>query len=209
MAIQSGKKIQASSYTNAFRAVWPGLLIGIMFLAVSFASKSAADSEQRAIERTLAAKVATPEDLRQDILTDATVQKNASSRVSVLAATEAGLQRLNNPEDVAPLERVMIEIDIAPQNTSDHSKQQIPIELLEVLSRRASALQFQLTLRVNPQNKKTALRWFDTIRNSAEAEQIVDISEIAVSLVESMALDKLQIHVLRTKKMLNRLESQP
>ena len=209
MAIQSGKKIQAPSYTNAFRTVWPGLLIGIMFLAVSFASKSAADSEQRAIERTLAAKVATPEDLRQDILMDATVQKNASSRVSVLAATEVGLQRLNNPKDVAPLERVMIEIDIAPQNTSDHSKQQIPIELLEVLSRRASALQFQLTLRVNPQNKKTALRWFDTIRNSAEAEQIVDISEMAVSLVDSMALDKLQIHVLRTKKMLNRLESQP
>ena len=209
MAIQTGKSLQAANYTNAFRAVLPGLLIGIMFLAVSFASKSAAHSEQRAIERTLAAKIPVPEDLRQDILLDVSSRKNASSRVSVLATTEAGLRRLNNPEEAAPLERVTIEIDIAPTNTSDHSKPQIPVELLEVLSRRASALQFQMTLRVNPGNKRTALHWFDTIRKSAEPEQIVDISEMAVSLVDSMPLDKLQIHILRAKKMVAMQESQP
>ena len=209
MAIQTGKTLQTASYTNAFRAVLPGLMIGSMFLAVSFASKSAADSEQRAIERTLAAKVSMPEDLRHDILLDATRQKNASSRVSVRAATEAGLRRLNNPENAAPLERITIEIDIAPMTTAEQSIQQIPIELLEVLSRRASALKFQLTLRINPRNKKTALQWFDTIRKTAQPDQIVDISEMAVSLVDSMPLDKLEIHVLRTKRMLTRQESQP
>ena len=53
------------------------------------------------------------------------------------------------------------------------------------------------------------MQWFDTIRKSAEPEQIVDISEMAISLVDSMPLDKLQIHILRTKKMIARLESQP
>jgi|GEM_PF-2141447 len=209
MAIQTGKSLQTANYTNAFRTALPGLLIGIMFLAVSVASKSAAHSEQRAIERTLVAKVPAPEDLRQDILLDVSPRKNASSRLSVLATMEAGLRRLNNPEEVAPLERVTIEIDIEPTNTSDHSDPQIPVELLEVLSRRASTLQFQMTLRVNPGNKRIALQWFDTLRKSAEPEQIVDISEMAVSLVDSMPLDKLQIHILRTKQMIARQESQP
>ncbi len=209
MAIQIGKSVQTANYTNAFLAVLPGLLIGIMFLAVSCVSRSVAHSEQRTIERTLAARIPVPEDLRQDILLDVSPRKNASSRVSVLATTEAALRRLNNPENVAPLERVTIEVDIAPMNSSDHSKPQIPVELLEVLSRRASTLQFQMTLRVNPGNKKIALHWFDTIRKSAEPEQIVDISEMAVSLVDSMPLDKLQIHILRTKKMVAMQESQP
>ena len=209
MAIQNGKSSHAANYTNAFRAVAPGLLIGIMFLAVSFASKSAADSEQQAIERTLAARVAMPDDLRQDILLDTIPQQNASGRVSVLAATAAGLRQLNNPEGAAPLERVTIEVDIAAFGTSAVSKQQIPVELLEVLSRRASALQLQLTLSVNPRNKGIAVQWFETIRRSAEPDRIVEISEIAISIVESMPLDKLQIHVLRTKKMLTNQEPQP
>jgi hypothetical protein len=200
MAMQTGKSLQTANYTNAFRAVFPGLLIGTMFLAVSFASKSAADSEQRAVERALTARIAMPEDLRQDVLLDASVQRTPS-RPNVLAAVEAGLRRLNNPEDVAPLERVTIEIDIAPENSSDQSKLQIPIELLEVLTRRASALQLQLTLQVNPGNRTTALRWFDTVRENAQIEQIVDISEMAISLNRNMPLDKLQIHVLRTKTM--------
>ena len=209
MAIQTGKSLQTANYTNAFRTALPGLLIGIMFLAVSVASKSAAHSEQRAIERTLVAKVPAPEDLRQDILLDVSPRKNASSRLSVLATTEAGLRRLNNPEEVAPLERVTIEIEIEPTKTSDHSDPQIPVELLEVLSRRASTLQFQMTLRVNPGNNRIAMLWFDTLRKSAEPGQIVDISEMAVSLVDSMPLDKLQIHILRTKQMIARQESQP
>ena len=200
MAMQTGKSLQTANYTNAFRAVFPGLLIGTMFLAVSFASKSAADSEQRALERALTARIAMPEDLRQDVLLDASVRKSPS-RPNVLAAVETGLRRLNNPEDVAPLERVTIEIDIAPENSLDQSKLQIPIELLEVLTRRASALQFQLTLQVNPRNRATALRWFDTVRKDAQIEQVVDISEMAISLNRNMPLDKLQIHVLRTKKM--------
>jgi hypothetical protein len=208
MAIQSGKSLQTANYTNAFRAVFPGLLIGTMFLAVSFASKSAADSEQRAVERALTAKIPMPEDLRQDILLDASIQKTTPGRLNLPAAAEAGLRRLNNPEDVAPLERVTIEIDIVPENSSERSKLQIPIELLEVLTRRASALQFQLTLQVNPRNRTTALRWFDTVRENAEIEQIVDISEMAISLNRNMPLDKLRIHVLRTKKMRSSQESQ-
>jgi hypothetical protein len=208
MANQTGKSLQTANYTNAFRAVFPGLLIGTMFLLVSLASKSAADSEQRAVERALTAKIAMPEDLRQDILLDASIQKTTPSRLNVLAAVEAGLRRLDNPEDVAPLERVTIEIDIVPENPSDQSKLQIPMELLEVLTRRASALQFQLTLQVNPRNRTTALRWFDTMRANSEIEQIVDISEMAISLNRNMPLDKLQIHVLRTKKMRTSEESQ-
>jgi hypothetical protein len=201
MANQTGKSLQTANYTNAFRAVFPGLLIGTMFLLVSLASKSAADSEQRAVERALTAKIAMPEDLRQDILLDASIQKTTPSRLNVLAAVEAGLRRLDNPEDVAPLERVTIEIDIVPENPSDQSKLQIPMELLEVLTRRASAL-------VNPRNRTTALRWFDTMRANSEIEQIVDISEMAISLNRNMPLDKLQIHVLRTKKMRTSEESQ-
>ena len=208
MANQTGKSLQTANYTNAFRAVFPGLLIGTMFLLVSLASKSAADSEQRAVERALTAKIAMPEDLRQDILLDASIQKTTPSRLNVLAAVEAGLRRLDNPEDVAPLERVTIEIDIVPENPSDQSKLQIPMELLEVLTRRASALQFHLTLQVNPRNRTTALRWFDTMRANSEIEQIVDISEMAISLNRNMPLDKLQIHVLRTKKMRTSEESQ-
>ena len=206
MAMQTGKSLQTANYTNAFRAVFPGLLIGTMFLAVSFASKSAADSEQRALERALTARIAMPEDLRQDVLLDASVQKSPS-RPNVLAAVETGLRRLNNPEDVAPLERVTIEIDIAPENSLDQSKLQIPIELLEVLTRRASALQFQLTLQVNPRNRTTALRWFDTVRKDAQIEQVVDISEMAISLNRNMPLDKLRIHVLRTKQIRSSQES--
>lgn len=209
MAIQSGKSMHAANYTNAFRAAFPGLLIGTMFLVVSLASKSAADSEQRAMERALTARIAMPEDLRQDILLDAADQKTGPSRLNVFLAAEAGLRRLNNPEDVAPLERVTIEIDIAAESPSDQSKPQIPIELLEVLTRRASALQFQLTLQVNPRNRTTALRWFDTVRKDAQIEQVVDISEMAISLNRNMPPDKLQIHVLRTKQMRSSRESQP
>lgn len=206
MAVQTKESLRVTNYTSAFRAVVPGLVIGIMFLAVSFASKSAADSEQRAIERTLAARVSNPEDLRHDIFLDAGRQTNESSQVSVLAATEAALRRLNNPDDAAPLERITIEIDIAPMNTAGQSNPQVPIELLEVLSRRASALQLHLTLRANPRNKKTALRWFDTIRRNAEPDQIVDVSEMAISLADSVPLEKLEIHVLRTKRMVTRQE---
>ena len=44
MAIQIGKSVQTANYTNAFLAVLPGLLIGIMFLAVSCVSRSVAHS---------------------------------------------------------------------------------------------------------------------------------------------------------------------
>lgn len=208
MAIQTKTSLQTTSYTSAFRVVLPGLLIGIMLLAVSFASKSAADSEQRAIERALTAGSPQPDDLRLDVRLDASPQKDAPRRQSVVSTTETALRRLNNPEDVSPLERVTFEIDLSADTTSDSSGPQIPLELLEVLSRRASALQLQLTLQVAPANRETALRWFDVIRESAEIRQIVGVSEIAICMNDGTPPDKLRIHVLRTKKMATGQEPQ-
>lgn len=208
MASESSKTRHPAFYTDAFQAVLPGLLLGFMFLVVSFASKSAADSEQRAIERSLAAKPREPEEQREEIYLHSGVIDASPLKVNIITATETGLRRLNTPEKVASLERVTIEIDLPQSNGADQSSSHVPLELLELLSRRASLLQFQLTLHVAPANGRTAMLWIDAIRKNAEPGQIVDISRIAVSLNKNMPLDKLKLDVLRTKKMVIRQESQ-
>lgn len=208
MAIDSTRSLNTSIYTNAFRTLCPGLLIGSMFLAVAFASRSAADSELRNIEKTLTARTATPEDLREEISLHAGVTTSSPIKANLITGTEAGLRKLNNPEVAAALERVTIEIDLPQSNEGDSSGVEMPLELLEVLSRRASPLQLELTLRVAPANAGIAIRWFDAVRKNAEPGQIVGISEIAVSLDENMAMDKFSLDVLRSKKMVMAKESQ-
>ena len=195
-------------YTNSFRALMPGLLIGTMFLAVAFASKSAADAEQQSIERSLTAKTVTPENLRQEISLHAGVTEASTIRTNLIAATETGLQQLNDPEQAAALERVTIEIDLPQSNDTPTSGNKLPLELLELLSRRSTALQLELTLRVAPGNAGIAMLWFDAVRRSAEPGRIIDVSQIAVSLDKSMPVDKLRLDILRTKKMVVIKESQ-
>jgi hypothetical protein len=195
-------------YTNSFRALMPGLLIGTMFLAVAFASKSAADAEQQSIERLLTAKTVTPENLRQEISLHAGVTEGSPIRTNLIAVTETGLQKLNDPEQAAALERVTFEIDLPQSNDAPTSANKLPLELLELLSRRSPALQLELTLRVAPGNAGIAMLWFDAVRRSAEPGRIVDVSQIAVSLDKSMPVDKLKLDILRTKKMVVIKESQ-
>ena len=207
MEIDSIRSLDRGIYTNAFRALLPGLLIGFMFLAVSFASRSAADSELRSIEKSLAARTPTPENLREEISLHAGVIEASPIKANLIAATESGLRKLDDPEEAAALERVTIEIDLPQSNQADLSSRKLPVELLEVLSRRASPLQLQLTLRVAPANAGIAMQWFDAVRQNAEPGQIVDNSQIAISLDKSVPTNKLKLDVLRTKKMVMKEES--
>ena len=52
------------------------------------------------------------------------------------------------------------------------------------------------------------MQWFDAVRQNAEPGQIVDISEIAVGLDKSLPGNKLQLDVLRTKRIVMKKESQ-
>lgn len=208
MAINFTRTLCPDIYANTFRALLPGLLIGLMFLAVAFASRSSADSELRSIEKSLTARAATPEDLREEISLHAGVTEASPIKANLITATESGLRKLNNTEEAAALERVSIDIDLPQSNEADLSSRKLPLELLELLSRRSSALQLELTLRVAPANAGIAMQWFDAVRQNAEPGQIVDVSEIAVSLDESMPTDKLQLDVLRTKKMVMTKESE-
>lgn len=208
MAIDSTRSLNPGIYTDAFRTLLPGLLIGFMFLAVAFASNSAADSELRNIEKTLTARTATPEDLREEISLHAGLTTSSPIKANLITGTEAGLRKLNNPEEAAALERVTIEIDLPQSNEADQSGVEMPLELLEVLSRRASPLQLELTLRVAPANAAIAMQWFEAVRKNAEPGQIVDISEMAVSLDENMLMDKIRLDILRTKKMVMAKESE-
>ena len=101
VAIDSTRSLNTSIYTNAFRTLCPRLLIGFMFLAVAFASRSAADSELRNIEKTLTARTATPEDLREEISLHAGVTTSSPIKANLITGTEAGLRKLNNPEVAA------------------------------------------------------------------------------------------------------------
>lgn len=197
-----------SIYTNSLRALMPGLLIGFMFLAVAFASQSVADSEQQRIERSLTVKTVRPENLREEITLHAGVTEGSPIKSNLVVATETGLQKLNNPEEVAALERVTIEIDLPQSNEAHPSGNKLPLELLELLSRRSPALQLELTLRVAPRNAEIAMAWFDAVRKNAEPGQIVDVSQIAVRLDEKMTVQKLRLEILRTKKMVVTEESQ-
>ena len=208
MASNFTRSLSPDIYANTFRALLPGLLIGLMFLAVAFASRSAADSELRSIEKSLTARTATPEDLRQEISLHAGISEASPIKANLIAATESGLRKLNTPEEAAALERVSIAIDLPRSNEADLSSRKLPLELLELLSRRSSALQLELTLRVAPANAGIAVQWLDAVRGNAELGQIVDVSEIAVSLDKSMPRDKLQLDVLRTKKMVMTKESE-
>lgn len=209
MDIEAGKPLRNTSYTNAFRTVLPGLLMGFMFMAVSFASKSAADSHQRTIERSLTRGNETSENLRQEISLDAGVIDRSPVKANLINVTTGGLRRLINPFEAAPLERVTIEIDVPQSNKSDQSSSRVPWQLLEVLSRRASPLQLELTLQVAPANLQTAMLWFDAIRENSAPGQIVDVSQIAVSLDKNVPADKLILNILRTKKMSIRKVSEP
>lgn len=208
MAIDFTRTLGPGIYTNAMRALLPGLLIGLMFLAVAFASRSAADSELQSIERSLTARTATPENLREEISLHAGVTKASPVKANLITATESGLRKLNNPEEVAALERVSIEIDLPQSSEARLTSSKLPLELLEVLSRRASPLQLELTLCVAPANAAIAMQWFDAVRRNAEPGRIVDISEIAVSLDNRMDMDKLRLDVLRTKKIVMTKESE-
>jgi hypothetical protein len=208
MANDFTRSLGPGIYTNSFRVLLPGLLIGLMFLAVAFASRTAADSELRSIERSLRARTATPENLREEISLHAGVKETSPITANLITATESGLRKLNNPEEAAALERVTIEIDLPQSNPADLSSRKLPLELLEVLSRRSSALQLQLTLRVSPNNAGIAMQWFDAVRQNAEPGQIVDISEMAVGLDKSLPGNKLQLDVLRTKRIVMKKESQ-
>ena len=208
MANDFTRSLGPGIYTNSFRVLLPGLLIGLMFLAVAFASRTAADSELQSIERSLRARTATPENLREEISLHAGVTETSPITANLITATESGLRKLNNPEEVAALERVTIEIDLPQSNSADLSSRKLPLELLEVLSRRSSALQLQLTLRVSPNNAGIAMQWFDAVRQNAEPGQIVDISEMAVVLDKSLPGNKLQLDVLRTKRIVMKKESQ-
>lgn len=207
MAVDFTRPLGQGLYTNTYRALLPGLLIGLMFLAIAFASRSAADFELRKIEKTLTARTSTPEDLREEISLHDSVTGAAPIKANLKAATESGLRKLNNPDDAAALERVSIEIDLPQSNAGNLSGGKLPVELLEVLSRRASPLQLELTVRVAPANAGIAIQWFDVVRRNAEPGQIVDISQIAVGLDKSMPMDKLRLDVLRTKTMVMMKES--
>ena len=50
--------------------------------------------------------------------------------------------------------------------------------------------------------------WFDAVRRKAEHGQIVEASQIAVSLDKSVPADKLRLDILRTKRMVMIEESQ-
>lgn len=207
MAVDFTRPLGQGLYTNTYHALWPGLLIGLMFLAIAFASRSAADLELRNIEKTLTARTSTPEDLREEVSLHDSVTGTSPIKVNLKAATESGLRKLNNPDEAAALERVSIEIDLPQSNAANLSGGKLPVELLEVLSRRASPLQLELTVRVAPANAGIAIQWFDVVRRNAEPGQIVDISQIAVSLDKSMPMDKLRLDVLRTKTMVMTKES--
>ena len=207
MAIDDYESAGSIIYTDAFRALLPGLLIGFMFLAVAFASKSAADSEQRRFEGSLTSRSAVPENLREEISLNEGVTEASLIQTNSAKATESGLRKLNDPEAAAGLERVTIEIEVARASEAWSSDDELPMELLELLSRRASPLQLELTLRVAPSNADIAMLWFDTVRRKATPEQIVDISQIAVSLDSNIPPDKVLLDVLRTKKMVMIRES--
>ncbi len=208
MTINFTRSPGSATYTSAFHAMLPGLLIGFMFLAVAFASKSAADSEQRSIERSLTARTATPEDLREEISLQTGVMGVTPIKTNLTTATETGLRKLYNPEAAAALERVAIEIDLPQSNEADRASNRLPLELLELLSRRSSPLQIEITLRVAPARAGIAMRWFDSVRRNAKTHQIVDLSQIAVRLDKNMPIDKLRLDILRTKTMVMIKESQ-
>lgn len=208
MKIHSIGSLAPGIYTDSFRTLLPGLLIGFMFLAVAFASKSAAESERRSVERSLTARTDTPEDLREEISLHAGFTEGSLIKANLSAATETGLRKLYDPEESAALERVTIEIDLPQANAADPSDNKLPVELLELLSRRTAPLHLELTLRVAPGNAGIAVMWFDAVRRKAEHGQIVEASQIAVSLDKSVPADKLRLDILRTKRMVMIEESQ-
>lgn len=208
MATDFSKTLSPEIYTINFRVLMPALLIGAMLMAVAFASKSAADSEQRSIEQALASRNAMPEDLREEIFLHAGVTESSPLNENVIAATTSGLTKLTSAEQVAALERVSIDITLPNSVGPDQSADELPLELLEVLSRRAYSLQLQLTLRVAPANAEAAMQWFDAIRDNVEPDRILEASEIAISLDESVPNNELRLDILRTKKMVTLQESQ-
>lgn len=208
MTIDFSGSLGPGIYTNSFRTLMPGLVIGFMFLAVAFAAKSAADSEQQSIERSLTPRTAAPDELRQEISLRAGGSQASLIKANPEVATETGLRKLKDSEEAAALERVTIEIDLPQARAASSSDSKLPLELLGLLSRRASPLHLELTLSVAPGNADIAMLWFDVVRGKAEPGQIVETSQIAISLDESMPVNKLRLGILRTKKMVMMKESQ-
>ncbi|MFO1000742.1 MAG: hypothetical protein U0936_10405 [Planctomycetaceae bacterium] len=209
MAIEFNRSVgRQGIYADAFRVLMPGIVIAVMLMAIAFQSRSAADSELLSFEKSFTSRNATPEDLREEISLHAGSTEASPIKANLLSATESGLRRLSDPEEVAALERVTIEINLPQLKNADPSGGELPLELLEVLSRRASPLHLELTLRVAPANAAIAMEWFDAVRRNAAAEQIVGISAIAISLDKGMSTSKLQLDVLRIKNMVTTKEWQ-